>query len=389
LVLSDSRSGWIGGLFGIGYTSYYYLKNRKYEKILFVFFPLIIASLFPLLLVYKPNSSLGRKHIYSLSEQMLKQDWFSGIGPGKFRTQFNEYQAEFFSENNIDDKTALLADNTFYAFNDYLQWVIETGIAGLSAMAVIFYLLIHRIKNIRKLRGNKPIIIAATSSLLCIGIAALFSYPLQVIPIQAMTLVCIGIIIFYAVTVKGRLNHLTGIISKVFFSITAVLFFINSARVMQRKIDTKSAFELALTGYKKQAIAKYESLIKRFPRHGDIMYLYAEQLYYSNRLHEALSAINKARNYYVDNKLYILKANIEDALGKKREAESSYLHALYMVPNRMRSRFDLLNFYLNQKDSVNAFRWAKSIINMPVKIPSEKTERMLRETQKILQQIGK
>ena len=388
LILSNSRSGWLGCAAALIYIAYQHIHIRR-KKVIISRAALFLVLFFPTLLFYKTDSSAGRKHIYKISLVMLRDNWVHGIRLGKFKALFNEYQADYFSTNDIDSKRALLADNTFYAFNDYLQWIIETGIAGLAAMAMMFYLLTHRIKNIRKLSGNKSTIMAATSSLLCIGIAALFSYPLQVIPIQAMTLIGIGIIVVYPASVKGKLNHLTGIISKIFFSITAVLFLINSARVIQRKIDVKTAFEFALTGYKKQAIAQYGSLIKRFPRQCDIMYLYAEQLYYSNRLPEALSAINKARNYYVDNKLYSLKAKIEDELGKKSEAEASYLHALYMVPNRMGSRFNLLNFYSNQKDTVNAVRWAKSIINMPVKVPSEQTERMLSETKKILQQITK
>lgn len=285
-------------------------------------------------------------------------------------------------------KRALLADNTFYVFNDYLQWVIETGIAGLVIILLAIYLLVRRIILLNTRFGKKSIIISATASLLCIGVAALFSYPLQVMPIQTMSLICIGIILFYPVKPKDKLNHLVSVLSKVVFSIIIFFFLICAVKVLQRKAGVKKAFELALTGYKKQAIDKYESLIRRFPRHGDMMYLYAEQLYYSNRLPEALSAINKARNYYIDNKLYSLKAKIEDELGMKSEAEISYLHAMYMVPNRMGSRFDLLKYYISQKDAINSIRWTQSIINMPVKVPSEKTERMLRETQKILQQIG-
>lgn len=68
-------------------------------------------------------------------------------------------------------------------------------------------------------------------------------------------------------------------------------------------------------------------------------------------------------------------------------AEESYKHAVYMVPNRMTSRFDLLNYYIRQKDTIDAVRWANSILNMPVKVPSMRTENMLKKTRLLLQEL--
>ena len=55
-----------------------------------------------------------------------------------------------------------------------------------------------------------------------------------------------------------------------------------------------------------------------------------------------------------------------------------------MVPNRMQSRMNLLNFYVEQRDSLNIRYWAKSIINMPVKIESETTKALQNRAIQIL-----
>jgi hypothetical protein len=60
-----------------------------------------------------------------------------------------------------------------------------------------------------------------------------------------------------------------------------------------------------------------------------------------------------------------------------------------MVPNRMISRKNLLDFYLERKDTTNAIYWANSIINMPVKINSEITRNMQQKTKEILLQLRK
>jgi hypothetical protein len=58
-----------------------------------------------------------------------------------------------------------------------------------------------------------------------------------------------------------------------------------------------------------------------------------------------------------------------------------------MVPNRMGSRFELMNFYLSQKDTINAIKWANSILKMPVKVPSERTAYMLKATRAELEKL--
>lgn len=391
LLFSGNRSGWLGCLSGIAFIIYINIKVRRAKK-LFVkraFISLTIAFVC-FAFFYKTESSAGRKYIYSISAEMLKKNWVSGVGFGKFKGMFNEYQANYFVFHDIDSRRALLADNTFYAFNDYLQWGIETGIAGVFAMLLSLYLLIRRIRWLQRKYENKKILVASAATLICIGVAALFSYPLQIIPIQTIVLICIGIILFHPGSRQKAENRVGFRITWLFrtlFCGLACIFIVSSMRVMQRKAGVKEAFELAITGYKKQALAKYEELIMRFPKHGDIIYLYAEQLYYTNRLHEALSAIKEAKKYYVDNKVYSLEAKIEDELDLREEAENSYLRAVYMVPNRMRSRFDLLNYYLNQRDTMKAVYWANSILGMPVKIPSEITANLQGQTKKILLKI--
>lgn len=341
------------------------------------------------MLAYKADSTNGRRYIYSISHTILKSNCGYGIGFQKFRVRFNEEQASYFYNHDIDSPRALLADNTFYAFNDYLQWIIETGLLGIIALLLFIFLLYRRIVFLNKTVGKNQTITAATSALICIGVAAMVSYPLQVIPIQAMALICLGILIFYPGNRTGVFNRVTGYTIKTAFVGFSVFFLIDSIRVLQRKAEVKKAFELVLTGYRTDAIRKYEQIISKHPGHGDIIYLYAEQLFYSNRLKEALFAVKRAREYYVDNKLYRLKAKIEDELNMLSDAEASYLHTIYMVPNRMASRFDLMNFYISHKDTLKTTYWANSILNMPIKVPSERTETMLQETRAILKQMRK
>ncbi len=76
-----------------------------------------------------------------MSIKLLRENWLHGIGFQKFRVEFNEQQAAYFSNRSLDDNISLLADNTFYAFNDILQWIIETGIVGFLIFVLFLFIL--------------------------------------------------------------------------------------------------------------------------------------------------------------------------------------------------------------------------------------------------------
>lgn len=386
LVLSNSRAGWLGVAAGGSFIIY--LNATKQRKRLFVFSSIIVLPLlFLLLFFYKKDSTAGRKHIYSISLKMLRDNWVSGIGIGKFKARFNEYQADYFSTHSIDNKRALLADNTFYAFNDYLQWITETGIIGLLVLVLLIYLSISRI--IFLLKNSRPIIIATTSALICVAVAALFSYPLQVLPIQGLVLVCLSVIAFQRSlpTERGKLQRIISLSYTLFIVVMSIGFIAKLWNDYSSKKMEKEAFNLARSGYKTEAINQYKQLVEKHPGSGYNYFHYAQQLYYTNQLPAAYETLTKGMLYYVDNKVYKLKADIEQELRMYAEAEKSYLRTIYMVPNRMGSRVDLLNFYINRNDTMKALYWAKSIINMPIKVPSERIDKMLLETKVILKNI--
>jgi O-antigen ligase len=125
---------------------YWILKERESLFFGFGFFSLLLT----ILSKYKSDSTKGRLHIYHLSIKLLRENWLHGIGFQKFRVEFNEQQAAYFSNRSLDNNISLLADNTFYAFNDTLQWIIETGIVGFLILVLFFAFLIRRVILLKK-----------------------------------------------------------------------------------------------------------------------------------------------------------------------------------------------------------------------------------------------
>ncbi|MBK7307135.1 MAG: O-antigen ligase family protein [Chitinophagaceae bacterium] len=194
LGFTQGRAGCIGLAIAIAYIAYQYVSATNFKRIvLFMTLPAIVF-LTTVIFLNKSDSSSGRLLIYKVSAVMLKENLLWGIGHGQFKIQYNQYQAAYFAAHNIDSKEALLADNTFYAFNDLLQAVIENGIIALLFLAAIIFLLVLQIKKAKTNASNKHFFTASVASLLCIVTGALFSYPLQILPIAIQATLCLCII---------------------------------------------------------------------------------------------------------------------------------------------------------------------------------------------------
>ncbi len=89
---------------------------------------------FSSVVLVKRDSSLGRLLIYKISFDILKDNYIKGVGVGNYKILYGKYQIDYFKNGQYSTKELLLADNSVNAFNDYLQFFIETGLIGLGAI---------------------------------------------------------------------------------------------------------------------------------------------------------------------------------------------------------------------------------------------------------------
>lgn len=389
LSFTQGRAGCIGLAIAIAYMAYQYLSATIFKRlVLFMALPAVVF-LTAAILLYKSDSSNGRLLIYKVSAGMLKENWLWGIGHGQFKIQYNQYQAAYFAAHNIDSKEALLADNTFFAFNDLLQAVIENGLVALLFLAAIILFLVLQIKKAKTNADNKHFFTASVASLLCIVTGTLFSYPLQILPIAIQATLCLCIINSFE-TEKNFQIELPEIGRKIVstvFILLSTLLLLHFSFYFNYKRESNQAFELKRAGFRQKAIEKYGHLNSSYVQDGNMLYLYAQELYYINQLIQARETLNRAKKSYCTHDVYKLSAAIESELKNYKQAEADYKTAINMVPNRMASRNELFGFYLERKDTASAIYWANSILNMPVKVASEKTKNIRQKTKKILNRL--
>jgi tetratricopeptide (TPR) repeat protein len=375
LLWTEGRAGWIGLLTALVYIARKQLTllRKPYFKVTAV---IVLATVMCSLFFFKADSSKGRLLIYKVSCNILSNNSLLGIGNGQFKQEYNLYQAEYFSSHDINNKEALLADDSYYAFNDYFQFMIENGLTGFVLMSVSVYLLIREIRK-KDYPQVHLLSFAAQVSLICMATSALFSYPFQNLPILVHTVLCMAIIHSSLPPGKIQLSFIT---ARFIIPSFSTLLLAISICILYSKARVDKGNSLSSEGFHKEAIKYYSSsLIESFDD-GSGLYNYARELYYINQPLKARQILDRAMQLYSSSELFLLSGKIDIALNNYPAAEKSYRTAIYMVPAKMRTRYELFRFYLDTGDTSKAAFWKKSILNMPVKVPSPTTAQILNNT---------
>jgi hypothetical protein len=168
------------------------------------------------------------------------------------------------------------------------------------------------------------------------------------------------------------------------FFLVNLLLLIHYSFFIWYKIESHDAFELSMIGFKKRAIGKFEKLSQSYIKDGNTMYLYSKELYYSGELALAEKNLKMTQKYFCTSELYLLLGETMDEQNKKREAEKNLIIAVNMVPNSVNSRYELLKFYEEIKDTANMTYWANSVVNMKIKVPSQTTIYLQNKAEMIL-----
>ena len=388
LFYTKGRAGIIGFTFGLLFLNYRFLKSK-----ISIFIIVLTAFCFMIALInIKSDSSSGRLLIYKVVySQLENKELIFGIGYGNFRTQYNLFQAAYFSKHSINSDEALLAGNTIYMYNDPLQLVIEIGLLGLAILIIVTSQFFRYLRRDYLLFDEKPLLSGAYLSIVCIVVSSFFSFPFQIIGILIHFVFCIAVIVSFHQKELSKRQFLNENsyqeISKIIFLVTSIflLFFGYQSFLFYQKAD--EAVLLSKAGFRKKAINSYHELYNDFIKDGDIMYNYADELAKINQLDSTILVLNETMKYRYDDKCVLLMGNL--LLEKKRfpEAEKYFIQAVHLDPKLFRNRQVLFHFYYETKQWNKALYWGNSILNLKVKIPSKTVENIKIETKKRLIEI--
>ncbi|MBB2146192.1 hypothetical protein GM921_11895 [Pedobacter sp. LMG 31464] len=368
-----NRAFFVGALSGVIFLVFVFKKIALSKKTVGLSFLFVVIAISIATIFLKSDSSLGRIFIYKISWSMFLDQPITGIGWGNFQRDYGLYQAAYFSAGNFTQKEFLLADNTFYAFNDYWEFIVETGVIGAVCLFTSLYFLVSLVYRRLNTNLKDDILKLLLALFLVIGIAALFTHVVEHRPFKivlAFILAYLALPSVFNVKTKN-LQNATIVTITATFALFQYYFELKNIGNYRKLEHAKT---LSATGYILESQKIYTELYPQLK--GDIEFLknYNAVLVGHHNASKKIFLLKEILKHYTSHISFLEMATIYEELDMNKEAEIALLQSVYMVPNRFVPKEALYRFYSKNKQYEQAKFWRKIILTMPVKIPSERVE---------------
>lgn len=322
LPASMSRAAWLA--FGVaalvfGFKeldlAYWIRKHNTVAAIASVIVIIVMIGVFFL----KKDSAIGRLHIWHMELRAIAEAPLSGHGKGTVLGVYGDTQAEYFAEKERPKIITKVAGCPEYAFNEYFKIGVEHGIPAVLGVIAVLNLVI-----VLLLKYRSPF----AYGLIAFSVFAFFSYPLEAI-------------------------HIKSEAEKEWESI--------------RYLVSLELYEDAV----EELVPLYNDLKDNYRYIYDCGYA----LHKCKRYHESNEILKGGAKVSSDPMFYnIIGKNLE-AMGLYEEAEQAYLHAHYMVPQRLYPLTLLMRMHIRLGNNNEAMRYGRMILDKPV---NERHRTMLR-----------
>lgn len=267
----------------------------------------------------KKDSAIGRLHIWHMELRAIAEKPLTGHGKGSVLGVYGDTQAEYFAEKERPEIITKVAGCPEYAFNEYLKIGVEYGIPAMVGVIIVLILLIAILLKLQS---------SLAYGLITFCVFAFFSYPLEATHIKSD-----------AENDWDRIRYL-------------------------------SSMELY-----EDAVEEYAPLCDALNGNYRFLYDYGYALYKCGRHRESIVMLKEGAAMSSDPMFYNIIGRNYEAMGLYQEAESAYLHAHYMVPQRLYPLTLLMRMHIRLGNNSEALRYGTMILGKPV---NERNRTMLR-----------
>ena len=234
----------------------------------------------------------------------------TGHGKESILGVYGDTQAKYFAEKERSEIITKVAGCPEYAFNEYLKIGVEYGI---PAMVGVIIGLIFVIAFLLKFRSP------FAYGLIAFCVFAFFSYPLEAIRIKS------------------------------------------DAEKKWENIRYLSSMELY-----EEAIEELAPLYDNLRGNYRYIYDYGYALHKCRRYQESNEILKVGAKMSSDPMFYNIIGQNYEAMNLYQESENAYLHAHYMVPQRLYPLTLLMRMHIRLGNNQEALRYGKMILNKPV-----------------------
>jgi len=386
IVISVARTAWIAVLVS---TLFLVLNTRFFKKVWAKtlvklrskkwIIPVIIIGIFLFVGLaawkmygIKSSSANGRLFIWKTCIQAIKEKPLFGHGYESFLTVQRNAQIDYFASHPEDMKNGMLAANSAFAFNDFLQFTVEYGIFGLILLLGIFALLFRKVKPPGY--SGHEIVLTVQAAVVSIFVCALFSYPLQNQTIMLLFVTLLAIRSSYDDTIlQFTLKPALKIPILIVF-IGLNLFLLNfNIRKIENGLKWKKAHALS----QKNPEKAYEiySEIHGFMDHDRSFISNYGSVFYNLKEYDKLVEYYEKCGYLcTSSDILQMVGDSYDKLENYPKAEEYYRKASDMIPHLFVPRYKLFKLYLKTGEVEKANEEAIKIKDMKIKVYSDKVK---------------
>jgi len=385
LPASMSRAAWLasaGGCFFVGFTflaSTYKLKSylHRYKKILpvaIILVALVLSGGGIAMYRLKKDSADGRTLIWKNTLNAVKEQPL-GVGLGHFASTYGKAQASYFETETATEQEKTVAGNPEYAFNEYLQLALETGIGGLLLFMTAVILLIKK-----GIKQRKYGTVGAVVSLL---VFAAMSYPFSVLPFLI-------VFVFLLADLADREevtnpNHLKRSITLPNIKVYILLIFNCCALYicLYNRYPSYAAYKdwnNAKMLYNMQlyadALPEYERLAPQLNDRVAFLFEYGQMLSKTTHHQKSNDVLAMAITISCDPMLYNVMGKNYQALKNYKAAEQNFLMAANIVPSRIYPYYLLAKLYIETANRPKFEQAASLVLQKEPKIHSPAIDEM-------------
>jgi hypothetical protein len=337
----------------------------------------IIRSLAGLLVIavllvgIKYHSSLGRLHIWHIDMQLLQQQsWWHGVGPHGFNVEYNHAQAAWFARESLYSQRAMLANDGYYAFNEFMQLAIEFGWWAGVALVLAFIAFLHQ--QYRLVRYRVPMLsvaFIATQLLWPIAIGCWVSYPLHTWYGPAVAIGLAACIIAGSIVKQKVLQY--GIAGGV-VTATLVFLLVTQLQMSKEKATLDEARELWQIGHKNEAMQQLAQYCNTHPFAIPHYETLAGWYWLSGKEKAAIQLLEAHHQVHCNQRIHQQLGHWYALLNDTKSA-SFHLHtSLYITPHLLTSRAYLADLYNRIGEMDSASYWVQEVVRYPAKIATPK-----------------
>ena len=351
-----SRAGWIAAAVAIAFfwggtdSVKLFLDRHRYVLPLCV---VLLMALATGVFLLKPESALGRLHIWHMETLAVLRRPFTGWGFGKVMGAYGIVQHDYFASAARDPWEIKVAGCPEYPFNEYLGAAMGGGLPALAIVLLILLLGINRL-------NGSPL----EYGLVAFAVFSFASYPMSIPLFRVALAILLG-----AALAPSRpfsaVHWLLGVVTMVLIGGT-----IFSAKERQSFREAKK--DVRLLSFSKSG-NYHDGTADRLNHYYGILdddfrylYEYGMALHKEGRYRESNEVLLRGAGISSDPMFHNIIGRNYEALGDYENAEKEYRYSAFQVPSRLYPHILLMKLYLRAGDNASARDEAERILTMRV-----------------------